>query len=83
MPLTRADLEAFFTYHSPRADQLENYVAVRKAGHALALAIFENCPECPDTTAAIRKVREATMTANAAIAIYKPIPGDTGQTQAK
>jgi len=63
-----ADLENWFTYHAPTPDDIPKYKDVRKAGLKLAETIKENCPRGADTSAAIRKVREAVMTANAAIA---------------
>lgn len=66
---TQDDLEHWFTYHQPENDQqLNAYKMVRKYGKFLAQQILENCPVGADRTAAIRKVREAVMTANAAIA---------------
>jgi len=62
------DLTNWFTYHSPTPEQLPKYEKLRKAGKALAEAILDNAPACADQTAAVRKVREAVMTANAAIA---------------
>lgn len=62
-------IEHWFTYHAPTGpEQLEAYQAIREAGKHLAITISENCPPGADATAVIRKVREATMTANAAIA---------------
>jgi len=61
-------IENWFTYHPPTPGQPEKYVAIRDAGKALALAIAQHAPPSADQTAAIRKVREAVMTANAAIA---------------
>jgi len=61
-------LKNWFTYHSPTADQLPKYLAIREAGLALATVITENTPMSADQTASIRKIREAVMTANAAIA---------------
>ena len=64
-PLT---LQNWFTYHSPTVDQIPKYQAIRDGGLALATAINENVPDCADKSAAIRKVREACMTANAGLA---------------
>ncbi|MFH1186143.1 MAG: hypothetical protein V1755_14060 [Chloroflexota bacterium] len=61
-------IENWFTYHAPRPGQPELYAAIRDAGKALALTIAANTPSCADQTVAIRKVREAVMNANAAIA---------------
>ncbi len=61
-------IEELFTYHAPNAEQKEKYVSIREAGKALARCIHHCCEPGPDRTAAIRKVREAVMTANASIA---------------
>jgi hypothetical protein len=61
-------LHNWFTYHSPTPEQLPKYLAIREAGKAFAESIVANAPDCADTTAAIRKVREAVMTLNQAIA---------------
>lgn len=68
MPITNEQLENWFTYHSPSPDQLPKYQVIREAGKALTKAIVDNSPSSADQTAAVRKVREAVMTANAAIA---------------
>ena len=62
-------LDLAFTYHVPSDRQSRLYAGVRVAGQALALAILNAAPKCADRTDAIRKVREAVMTANAAIAL--------------
>ena len=67
-PDIRDSINEWFVYHAPTGDQPAKYVAIREAGKALALAIVDNTPGCADQSAAIRKVREAVMTANAAIA---------------
>ena len=66
--ITYQQIENWFTYHSPKPDQLEKYIAIRDAGKVLADIIVKNTPPSADQTAAVRKVREAVMTANAAIA---------------
>ena len=68
MAITKTDLENWFTYHTPSEGQLPKYARIRSAGLALAEAIMFEAPASADQTAAIRKVREAVMTANAAIA---------------
>lgn len=57
-----------FTFHAPDADQKMRYDAIRSSARELAHLIFDYVPAGPDRTAAIRKVREAVMTANAGIA---------------
>lgn len=66
--ITKDTLENWFTYHSPTPEQLPKYQAIRAAAFEFATAIVENTPPSVDQSAAIRLIREATMTANAAIA---------------
>jgi hypothetical protein len=68
MAITDEQLNNWFTYHSPSAEQLPKYQAIREAAYNLAKTIVDNSPVSADQTAAVRKVREAAMTANAAIA---------------
>jgi hypothetical protein len=66
--MTRSDIENWFTHHAPAGNQPARYVALRDKARELALLIFELAPKGADQTASIRKLREAIMTANAAIA---------------
>jgi hypothetical protein len=74
MPDTRpkisdADLENWFTYHPPpNAETTFSYERIRRTAKRLATEIRDTCPASADTTAAIRKIREACFTANASIA---------------
>ena len=67
--VTKDNVETIFTYQKPREDQLPKFDAVREALVVAAKAILDNCPACADTSAALRKLREARMDANAAIAL--------------
>jgi hypothetical protein len=67
MKITQEQLDNWFTYHSDLGD-IPKYVAIREGAKAFARIIVDNSPPSADTTAAIRKLREAVMTANAAIA---------------
>ena len=58
-----------FTYHGPKPDQIMKYTAIRKKARELADIIIENTPPTADQSAAIRKLRECVMTANASIAL--------------
>ena len=58
----------WFRYHSPTADQIPRYQTVRDTAKSLAHVLLEHVPPCADRTAALRKLRECVMTANAAIA---------------
>jgi len=62
------DLENWFTYHAPEVGDRTKYENIRAAGKEFAYTIVRNTPHSADRMAAIRKVREAVMTANAAIA---------------
>ena len=70
-------LAEMFTYHAPHGTQPERYERIRKAALDFAAVIDLSCPDCADKTAAIRKLREAVMTANAAIAITESRKGQT------
>ena len=61
-------IEELFTYHKPTDDQAHQYLRIREAAKALVRCIDHEVPPGPDRTAAVRKIREAVMTANAAIA---------------
>jgi hypothetical protein len=66
--MSDTELDNLFSYHAPKGDQNYRYEQIRDAAKQLAKTIVENTPKSADQTAAIRKVREAMMTANAAIA---------------
>ena len=63
------DLDHIFAYHSPSLEKSGKYGKLRDAARAFAQVIVEHTPEGADQSAAIRLVREAVMTANAAIAL--------------
>lgn len=70
-PITENDLDNWFTYHAPLEEQKAMYESIRGSAHCLAHTILTTTPAGPDQSAAIRKIREAVMTANAAIACRK------------
>jgi hypothetical protein len=63
------DLGAVFRYHQPTPDKIPRYEAIRAGALEFARIIEDNAPACVDRTNAIRKLREAVFTANAAIAL--------------
>lgn len=66
--LTESDVNEIFTYHDdPIATP--HYVEVREAAKAFAKVLLRHVPSCADQTAAMRKLRECVMTANAGIAL--------------
>ncbi len=67
-PFQNPSTKALFTYHPPTKDTIPMFQIIRDRALELAQTIEECCPPCPDKHTAIRKVREAVMTANAAIA---------------
>ena len=67
--MSKQDLKHIFTYHRPAVDDVGKYYMLREAGLAFASVIQLNVPEGADQEDAIRKVREAVMTANAGIAL--------------
>lgn len=67
--MTKEQLDNWFSHHPPKDDAtVKKYAALRAAGRLFADVIVELTPPSADQTSAIRKVREAVMTANAAIA---------------
>jgi hypothetical protein len=66
--ITEEQLSNWFTYHRPTPEQPAVYEALREAGRVFASVIVQNTPPSADQSAAVRLVREAVFTANAAIA---------------
>lgn len=56
-------------YHAMDEVQIDRSNKIREATANLIDVIEVNTPPCADRSAAVRKVREAMMTANAAIAL--------------
>lgn len=59
----------WFTYHAPTPEQQLALVAVRDAAKVFAGEILRFVHAGADRTAALRKLRECVMTANAAIVL--------------
>ena len=62
------NIDEWFMYHPPTEEQVGKYTRIRNKAKELAELIVEETPPSADQTAAIRKLRECVMTANAAIA---------------
>jgi hypothetical protein len=58
-----------FTYHPPTPEQMIQYEVIRRKAMELVEVIVKNSPRSADQSTAIRRVREAVMSANAAIAL--------------
>ena len=69
--ITDEQIDNWFTYHPPSQDQTHAYNRIRDQGRKLAFVIRDSCPPGPDTTVAIRKLRETIMAANLAIACHE------------
>ncbi len=65
-----AAMQDLFTFHPPTEAQKVDYQMIRSRAYDLAIVIWRCCPAGPDRTAAIRKLREAVMMSNAAIATH-------------
>jgi len=68
--IKQEDLDNWFIYHAPKEGQQEKYVAIRDKAKEFAELLVQLCPDCPDTTVAVRHLRETVMIANQAIACY-------------
>lgn len=64
--ITQEQLDHWFKYHAPGEGDAEAYERIRSAGKAFAEVVIANTPASADQTAALRKIREAVYTANAA-----------------
>lgn len=64
------DWNKVFTYQPPATPEtIQKYVAIRSKALELATLILDSTPRCADQSAALRKLRECVMTANASIAL--------------
>lgn len=71
-PLTGTEdwLNEVFTYHPSTSEiQKKAYENVRYAAKEFARVVATHTPKCADQSAALRKIREAVMVANASIAL--------------
>ena len=66
--ITRDNVRECFTYHKPDAARAAKHESVNDQTAALAELYMDACPESPEATLAVRKLQEARMWANAAIA---------------
>jgi len=62
-------LAELFKYHAPSDVTIPKFAAINQAAKNFAEVVLQNCPPSADRSDAIRKIREARMTANAAIAL--------------
>ena len=64
----QARMKKDFTYHPPKGDQPERYLAIREAAGGLALILMGRCPPSRERSLALTSLEEAVMWANASIA---------------
>ncbi len=69
MPNAEFDPEYVFTHHAPTPEKVVHYDAIHAAAKHFAEAILTNTPTGSDQRAALQLIREATMMANAAVAL--------------
>jgi hypothetical protein len=63
------DPEYVFSHHTATPDKLAKYDAIHSGAKAYAEVLLKHVPACGDRIAALQLLREATMTACAAIAL--------------
>ena len=63
------NLDNVFTYHAPKGDQQERYVALRVKARELAQLVMDRTPTSREQSLALTSIQQAVMWANAAIAI--------------
>ena len=62
-------IDHIFTYHKPTPGQTETYNLLSASYRGLAMIVNDLLPEGPGKTVAIRKLADARMAANAAVAL--------------
>jgi hypothetical protein len=72
--MTEEQIKNIFTYHAPFGTQTTRYQILRSEAKSLALTIQEACPESREKSLALTYLQQATMWANAAIAINEKPP---------
>ena len=67
--ITKKHLDVYFTYHPPQGDDAGHYKAMTDCFRVAAEGILNHTPSSAEQTIAIRKLQEARMWANSAVAI--------------
>jgi len=69
--LSHEDVETIFTFHPPKDEETGNrHDRIREVCRTAAHHIKDLTPDSAEQTTAIRKLQEAMMHANAAVAIH-------------
>lgn len=66
--MTEQEIDNRFVYHPPFGDQPRRYEAIRVHCRNTATVLTKLCPPSDELTAAINRIEEACMWANASIA---------------
>lgn len=74
---SQAEIDNWFTYHSPTQEQLLQYHEIRTAAKIFAETINRHVPGSADKTAAMRELRGVVMAANLAVACNTPAGAPT------
>ncbi len=69
MSQTEFDPEYVFSHQAPTPEKIARFDAIHEGAKRFAEVILANVPESSDRRAALQLLREAAMTANAAIAL--------------
>lgn len=64
----RQKIESAFTYHPPKSDQADRYIAIRDHAKEMALIAVSLCPPSRELSLAITALENAVMWMNASIA---------------
>ncbi len=67
--ITKDNAHEVLQYRAATDDQVQRMAEIRRGAETMINAILTHAPTCPDQQAAIRKIREAMMTANASIVL--------------
>ncbi len=62
-------LAELFSYHPPTPITLPKFAAINQAAKNFAEVVLQNCPSGADRRRVIEMIRDARMTANAAVAL--------------
>ena len=63
------DVERVFTYHPPKGNQQDRYIAIRNKAKELAVLIQESTPSSREQSLSLSALQSSVQMANAAIAI--------------
>ena len=66
--IQQEQIDSWFSYHPPNADQQKAYTDIRNKAKELAEMFNALAPDCADKTAAMRELRGTVMAMNLAIA---------------